>query len=109
MLSYIPCRCIKICWITQTYRNTGDILDDTEDDEKNGETIDLSKPDKNIDDIFIQIKNLYNTRDFIVIYNILKMMSDDPSNYDDYMKGFNQIFEPKNNLIRKWINDNIVF
>tara|TARA_B100000073_G_C23620253_1_gene528188 strand:+ start:93 stop:800 length:708 start_codon:yes stop_codon:yes gene_type:complete len=83
--------------------------DDTEDDEKNGETIDLRKPDKNIDDIFIQIKNLYNTRDFIVIYNILKMMGDDPSNYDDYMKGFNQIFEPKNALIRKWINDNIVF
>ena len=80
------------------------------DDEASGnETISLNKPDKNIDDIFIQITELYTERDFIIIYNILKMMNDDPTNYNEYMSGFNQLFTPKNILIRKWINDNIVF
>lgn len=65
--------------------------------------------ERRIDDIFIQITKLYDQRDFCVIYNIIKMMQADPVNYSDYRDGLNLIFEPKNTLIKKWINDNIIF
>jgi hypothetical protein len=77
--------------------------DDSED------SVQLTKPGKNIDDIFIQITNLYTNRDFCIIYNILKTMQSDPANYSYYMDGLNKMFEPRNSLIKKWINDNIVF
>jgi hypothetical protein len=84
-----------------------DMRDVSSDD--NEETTDITKPERNIDDIFIQISELYSKRDFRVIYNIIKMMESDPTNYNDYRMGLNMLFEPKNTLIKKWINDNIIF
>ena len=71
-----------------------------------GET-DNSK--KDIDEVFIKIREIYSTHDFSVLYHTLLLVDKNPEQYETYMNGINSIMQPKYTLIKKWINDNIVY
>jgi len=62
-----------------------------------------------IDAIFIKIVQLYSKEDLRVIYNTLLLIKNNPQNFLSYMEGLNNILDPLNNKIKKWINENIVF
>ena len=62
-----------------------------------------------INQVFIKITKLYSDEALKVIYNTLRMMKDDRTNYEKYSQGLDLILEPINISIKKWISDNIVF
>ena len=64
---------------------------------------------KDIDDVFIKITKIYSVQEFLVIYNTLLLMEKDPEQYETYINGLTALMQPRNNLIKKWINDNIVY
>jgi len=64
---------------------------------------------KDIDDLFVNITKLYSIQDYNIIYSTLILMEKNPQNYNDYINGINNILNPINSQIKKWINDNIVF
>ena len=64
---------------------------------------------KNINDVFIKIREIYTDNDRIVIANTLFLLEKRPDFYDTYITGLNAILEPINTQIKKWINDNIVY
>ena len=68
-----------------------------------------NKTDKNINDVFIKIREIYTNNDRIVIANTLFLLEKRPDFYDTYITGLNAILEPINTQIKKWINDNIVY
>ena len=70
----------------------------------------------NIDTIFGQIVDKYNSQIFVIIHNVLLQLNkrDDAvsgsgDNYLHYINGLNQILYPINASIKKWIDENIVF
>jgi hypothetical protein len=63
----------------------------------------------NIDNVFINIRNLYSTNELSIIFNTLLLIQKYPNNYLDYINGLNIILEPINKKIKKWIVDNIVY
>ena len=65
--------------------------------------------ESHIDSIFIKINTLYSKEDLHIIYNTLLLIKNNPQNFVNYMEGLNNILEPLNNKIKKWINENIVF
>jgi hypothetical protein len=64
---------------------------------------------KDIDDVFIKIREIYSTHDFSVLYHTLLLVDKNPEHFESYMNGINSIMQPKYTLIKKWINDNIVY
>ena len=64
---------------------------------------------KNIDDVFIQIVKIYSPCEFSIIYNTLLLLEKKPDQYEMYINGLTYIMDPTNNIIKKWINDNIVY
>lgn len=64
---------------------------------------------KNINNIFVQIRDIYTVNDRIIISNILYIMEQRTEYYETYIVGLNHILEPINNKIKKWINDNIIY
>jgi hypothetical protein len=79
----------------------------------------LEKPDvfcgdsenskKDIDEVFIKIRDIYTPHELNILYNTLLMVDKTPENYETYMNGLNAIMQPKYVAIKKWINDNIVY
>ena len=70
-------------------------------------TSEVSK--KNIDDVFIKIREIYSVYDRNMIFNILTLIEKRPEYYENYIAGLNSVMEPINVQIKKWINDNIVY
>ena len=64
---------------------------------------------KNIDDVFIKIREIYTIYDRNMIFNILTLIEKRPEYYENYISGLNSVMEPINVQIKKWINDNIVY
>ena len=64
---------------------------------------------KNIDDVFIKIREIYSIYDRNMIFNILTLIEKRPEYYENYISGLNSVMEPINVQIKKWINDNIVY
>ncbi len=64
---------------------------------------------KNIDDVFIKIRDIYSVYDRNMIFNILTLIEKRPEYYENYIIGLNNVMEPINVQIKKWINDNIVY
>jgi len=62
-----------------------------------------------IDDIFLNIRKLYTSHDFIVLYQVLLLLEKNPERYDVYIKGINTLLIPVSGQIQKWISDNIVY
>lgn len=67
----------------------------------------------NIDAVFGRIVEKYNSQVYIIIYNILLQLQrnndDSGGDYMHYINGLNQILQPINSSIKKWIDENIVF
>ena len=64
---------------------------------------------KNIDDVFIKIREIYTIYDRNMIFNILTLIEKRPEYYENYIAGLNSVMEPINVQIKKWINDHIVY
>ena len=63
----------------------------------------------NIDDIFIQIRTLYSSHEFILLYQSLILLEKNPERYEIYISGINTMLTPVYEKIQKWISDNIVY
>jgi len=62
-----------------------------------------------IDDIFINIRSLYTSHEFIILYQSLLLLEKNPDKYDIYTRGINLMLMPVYDQIQKWISDNIVY
>ena len=62
-----------------------------------------------IDDIFINIRSLYTTHDFILLYQALLLLEKNPERYEVYIRGINTILTPVYGQIQKWVSDHIVY
>jgi hypothetical protein len=74
-----------------------------------GETNSSDNSKKDIDDVFIRIREIYSPHEFNILYHTLLLVEKSPEHYDTYITGVNAIMHPKNMAIKKWINDNIVY
>jgi len=63
----------------------------------------------NINDVFISIRNLYDSHELILLYQTLRLMEKKPEKYETYIKGINMLLTPVHEQIQKWIVDNIVY
>lgn len=78
------------------------------------EELEVSKADgnhtiQNIDDIFVKIKLLYSSHEFIILYQTLLLLEKNPERYETYVHGINVLLTPVYEKIQKWIVDNIVY
>lgn len=62
-----------------------------------------------IDDVFIRITEVYSQELYNIIYNTLIILKNSELNHQHYIDGLNKILEPTNIIIKKWIDENIVF
>ena len=62
-----------------------------------------------IDDIFINIRSLYTSHEFILLYQALLLLEKNPDRYDVYIRGINTLLTPVYDQIQKWISDHIVY
>ena len=74
----------------------------------NTSSIDKDKP-SHIDDIFIGIRSLYSSHEFIILYQTLLLLEKNPEHYETYIQGINTLFTPTYDKIQKWICNNIVY
>jgi len=70
---------------------------------------DIINSKKNIDDVFIKIRDLYSSDDKTIILHTLTLIEKRPEYYETYISGLNNLMDPVNLKIKKWINDNIVY
>ena len=75
------------------------------------EEMDVNKVNgaNSIDDVFIAIRKLYNSHEFIILYQTLMLLEKNPDKYDTYILGINTMLSPVYNNIQKWIIDHIVY
>lgn len=64
---------------------------------------------KDIDDVFIRIREIYSSHTLNVLYHTLLLVDKHPEQFETYMIGLNAIMQPNYTAIKKWINDNIVY
>ena len=69
----------------------------------------LNTTSNNMDDIFINIRNIYSSHEYIILYQSLILLEKNPEHYNIYLQGLNTMLSPSYNKIQKWISDNIVF
>jgi len=69
----------------------------------------INNSSKDIDDVFIKIRQIYSKHEFSIIYNNLLLLEKRPEQYEAYIQGINASMTPINLLIKKWVNDNIVY
>jgi hypothetical protein len=74
----------------------------------NTSSIDKDKPN-HIDDIFIGIRSLYSSQEFIILYQTLLLLEKNPEHHETYIQGINTLFTPTYDKIQKWICNNIVY
>ena len=62
-----------------------------------------------IDTVFEKITNIYDRRLLIIIYSTFEIMNDEENkqNLQKYIKGLNNMLNPTETKIRKWILDNL--
>lgn len=63
----------------------------------------------NIDTVFEKITDIYDRRLLIIIYSTFEIMKDEENekNLKNYIEGLNNILNPTETKIRKWILDNL--
>ena len=80
----------------------------------NNDAIDIEKVvqhDKvNIDEVFINIIDLYDTNIINIIFNTLKLIDKEEPNElnNNYITGLNLILQSTNKKIKDWINENLI-
>lgn len=62
-----------------------------------------------IDDIFLQIRTLYTSHEFIIMYQSLLLLEKNPERYETYIHGMNTLLSPVHQQIQKWVSDHIVY
>jgi hypothetical protein len=62
-----------------------------------------------LDDIFGNIRLLYTTHEFIILYQSLLLLEKNPDKYETYIQGITVMMQPVYEKIQKWISDNIVY
>jgi hypothetical protein len=62
-----------------------------------------------INNIFKGITDLYTNHDLIIIFNTLLLAEKNPNHYLEYINGLNEILEPINLQIKKWIVENVLY
>ena len=62
-----------------------------------------------LDDIFVNIRSLYTSHDFIILYQSLILLEKNPERYEVYIHGINTLLSPVHDQIQKWISDHIVY
>ena len=72
-------------------------------------TDDTAATSREIDDVFIQITNIYTQEDLNIMFDVFTLLERQPESYVTYMQGLNCIMTPRNTEIKKWINDKIVY
>jgi hypothetical protein len=84
------------------------ILDNDEEQLINNQN---KKPqERNIENIFINIKDIYSNEEINIIHNSLNLLlNNENSDCSDYIKGLNTMLKPTYSKIKKWINENIIF
>lgn len=65
-------------------------------------------PRDDIDDIFIQIRELYELQHMCIVLSVLELMQGAPSEYVSYMKAINAAMQPSCVRIQKWIHQNVI-
>jgi hypothetical protein len=70
---------------------------------------DESEQSISVDDVFKKITSLYDRKMLVVIYSVFQIMSEETNqnNINLYVQGLNKILKPTENLIHKWIIDNL--
>lgn len=68
-----------------------------------------SRNGKSMEEVFAQIKDIWNEDTMSIMYWTLRLMESDPTNYESYILGVNQSLSPIYTKIRKWMSDNIVY
>ena len=63
---------------------------------------------ENIDEIFIQIRDLYEPPLFLIIQSTLELIKANPEDYQTYMDTVNAAMKPTCILIQKWIHSKII-
>lgn len=79
----------------------------------------LEKPDaipmfdkddkKNIEEIFIKIKEVYTKPLLQIIFNAILVIQDDVKHYSTYVNSLGMMLEPTHNKITNWIHNNVLF
>ena len=69
----------------------------------------VTKEKDGIDEIFVQITELYTPVYIELLYNIFKLAKENPEQYHIYIQGISTLMEPINCQLNKWISDHIVF
>jgi hypothetical protein len=94
----------------QLYRN---LLDKpsmfTEAEETVVNKMDSGGLSNNIDDVFLGIRKLYVSHEYILLYQTLLMLEKNPDRHEIYISGINILLSPAHEKIQKWIVDNIVY
>jgi hypothetical protein len=95
-------------------RDKDNTMKDTDNEEGDVTTIKacdvtINNSSKDIDDVFIKIRQIYSKHEFSIIYNNLLLLEKRPEQYEAYIQGINASMMPINQLIKKWVNDNIVY
>ena len=65
-------------------------------------------PRDDIDDIFIQIRELYEVQHMSIVLSVLELMKATPSEYAPYMVAINAAMQPSCVRIQKWIHQNVI-
>ena len=74
-----------------------------------GETNSSDNSKKDIDDVFIKIREIYSVNELHILYHTLLMANKHPEHFETYMNGINSLMQPKYTAIKKWVNDNIIY
>ena len=64
---------------------------------------------ENVDDVFIQVRNLYKEEHYTVVLGLLKLMEDDPQNYASYIGAIESTLVPVASCIQRWIHERITY
>ena len=62
-----------------------------------------------VDEVFINIRDVYNEDFFKAVYHILEVAKKDPTGYSGYMQAIAAMYTSLGPVIQKWIADRIVF
>jgi hypothetical protein len=84
----------------------------SEDQELNFNTKTLNEDydtSNTVDDIFIQIVDVYTDEIKHIIFNVLQLIKNNECNYQHYAEGLNKMLEPTCIQIKKWIDEHIVY
>ncbi len=73
---------------------------DREEDRKGG---------KDIDEVFIGVRDLYTEHHYNALYNIFVLVKENPADHLSYLEAVNALLCPVSRQIKKWISANIVF